>query len=381
MLKYELKKVLVKPVNRIALLILLAALLIITSLAVGGVSYTESDGSSVSGAEAAAKLRQAKEQWAGYVTDNNIAYSRKQGFSDLRELINLAFSGFQSYDYYRADSVSEDEVGSIYERRISNLKEWLDSDEVKDRFTDNEKEYLIRQYEETETPLYYTYADGWSTLLTYSSTLIMVTVLIAGFLVSGIFSSEFTLKADSIYFASQYGRNRGVQAKIAAGFILQSGIYWITILLYTGILLLILGAEGGSCAIQSGMDGWKSFYNITYFQEYLFTVLGGYIGSLFILSLAMLVSAKTRSAVLAVTIPFIVLFVPSFLSSVNPLSGILGLLPDQLLQISYAIGSFNLYELGGEVTGAVPILFVLYLSLYAVMLPGMYQVYRKAEVK
>lgn len=208
-----------------------------------------------------------------------------------------------------------------------------------------------------------------------------VTVLIAGFLVSGIFSSEFTLKADSIYFASQYGRNRGVQAKIAAGFILQSGIYWITILLYTGILLLILGAEGGSCAIQSGMDGWKSFYNITYFQEYLFTVLGGYIGSLFILSLAMLVSAKTRSAVLAVTIPFIVLFVPSFLSSVNPLSGILGLLPDQLLQISYAIGSFNLYELGGKVTGAVPILFVLYLSLYAVMLPGMYQVYRKAEVK
>ena len=332
MLKYELKKVLVKPVNRIALLILLAALLIITSLAVGGVSYTESDGSSVSGAEAAAKLRQAKEQWAGYVTDNNIAYSRKQGFSDLRELINLAFSGFQSYDYYRADSVSEDEVGSIYERRISNLKEWLDSDEVKDRFTDNEKEYLIRQYEETETPLYYTYADGWSTLLTYSSTLIMVTALIAGFLVSGIFSSEFTLKADSIYFASQYGRNRGVQAKIAAGFILQSGIYWITILLYTGILLLILGAEGGSCAIQSGMDGWKSFYNITYFQEYLFTVLGGYIGSLFILSLAMLVSAKTRSAVLAVTIPFIVLFVP-------------------------------------------------YLSLYAVMLPGMYQVYRKEEVK
>ena len=108
-------------------------------------------------------------------------------------------------------------------------------------------------------------------------------------------------------------------------------------------------------------------------------MLGGYAGSLFILSLAMLVSAKTRSAVFAVTVPFIVLFVPSFLSSVNALSEILGLLPDQLLQISYA--SINLYEAGGKVTGAVPILFVLYLSLYAVMLPGTYRVYRKAEVK
>ena len=99
------------------------------------------------------------------------------------------------------------------------------------------------------------------------------------------------------------------------------------------------------------------------------------------MSLAMLVSAKTRSAVFAVTVPFIVLFVPSFLSSVNALSEILGLLPDQLLQISYAIGAFNLYEPGGKVTGAIPILFVLYLSLYAVMLPGTYWAYRKAEVK
>ena len=59
----------------------------------------------------------------------------------------------------------------------------------------------------------------------------------------------------------------------------------------------------------------------------------------------------------------------------------LGTLPDQLLQISYAIGAFNLYEPGGKVTGAIPILFVLYLSLYAVMLPGTYWAYRKAEVK
>ena len=132
--------------------------------------------------------------------------------------------------------------------------------------------------------------------------------------------------------------------------------------------------------IQSGMDGWKSFYNITYFQEYLLIVFGGYVGSLFILSLAMLVSAKTRSAVLAVTVPFVILFVPSFLSSVNALSEILGLLPDQLLQISYAIGAFNLYELGGKVMGAVPVLFVLYLFLYAVMLPGMYWIYQKAEI-
>lgn len=40
MLLYELKKVLVRPVNRIALLILLAVLMIVTTIAVSGVSYT-----------------------------------------------------------------------------------------------------------------------------------------------------------------------------------------------------------------------------------------------------------------------------------------------------------------------------------------------------
>lgn len=62
-------------------------------------------------------------------------------------------------------------------------------------------------------------------------------------------------------------------------------------------------------------------------------------------------------------------------------SKVLGMLPDQLLQISAGMNTFNLYELGGKVTGAIPVLFVLYLCLYLVMIPGTYRVYRKAEVK
>ena len=129
--------------------------------------------------------------------------------------------------------------------------------------------------------------------------------------------------------------------------------------------------------IQTGLGGWKSFYNITFFQKYLLSMLGGYAGSLFILSLAMLISAKTRSAVLAVTMPFIVLFIPSFLSGVNALNKVLGLLPDQLLQISSVINQFNLYELGGQVVGSVPILMVLYSCLCVIMIPWTYRIFHR----
>ena len=127
--------------------------------------------------------------------------------------------------------------------------------------------------------------------------------------------------------------------------------------------------------------GWKSFYNITIWQEYLLILFGGYLGALFILLLVMLVSAKARSAVLAVTIPFFLLFLPNFLTMVpvSLIGRICGLLPDQLLQMNMAVCYYNLYQIGGKVIGAVPILLVAYLALTVLLGPVIYQVYRKAE--
>ena len=80
-------------------------------------------------------------------------------------MINRAFCSFREYDYYRADSVTTEEVKEFYNRRILNLKEWLNSEEAKDQYTDLEKQFLLERYEELETPLYYEYADGWVALL------------------------------------------------------------------------------------------------------------------------------------------------------------------------------------------------------------------------
>lgn len=39
----------------------------------------------------------------------------------------------------------------------------------------------------------------------------------------------------------------------------------------------ILGVDGATCPIQ--LDLWRSVYNITFLQAYLFIVFGGYIGT------------------------------------------------------------------------------------------------------
>lgn len=105
-------------------------------------------------------------------------------------------------------------------------------------------------------------------------------------------------------------------------------------------------------------------------------------GCLFISFLSMLVSAKTRSSVLAVMVPVVLIFIPSFISNINSfvVSKIIALLPDQLLQIGNALNYFNLYLIGGKVVGGVPVIMILYTILTIAIIPILYQAYRHLQV-
>lgn len=402
MLRYELKKVFIRRSSRIALILL--AVLVVGSgcLAVMGIDYINEDGEKENGTAAIHKLRDAKQEWAGELTEEvirrvieenhaidasvdketadvrelDMAYSKKQGFLDIRQLITYAFCGFQEYDYYKIDSLSPESAKEFEGRRLAQLKEWLGSDGA-DQLTDKEKSFLTEKYEEFRFPIRYSPADGWRQLIEHAPMVTMFTVLILGFLTSGIFSSEFRCKTNDIFFSSCYGRDRAIKAKIAAGFLMITGIYWIAVLVYTGIVLGICGTGGADSVIQ--MTQWKSFYSLTYLQEYVLIAIGGYVGSLFILFLAMLVSAGSKSAVLSVIIPFAVIFLPPFLrdTAIPHMEKIMGLFPDQLLQMRQAVNYFDLYEIGGRTVGSAELLPVLYTFLFLLLLPFIYWIYKK----
>lgn len=409
MLLFEVKKVLSKPLNKAALLILAAILIIGSFLTIRDVKYIDADGNSSTGISAARHLQEEKNQYEGYLTEdvlkkvieanaavnaspeaqsddiqeNNKATAKGQGFADIREMINLAFGEINNYDYYRINSVSEDEVGSFYEQRIAGLKNYLNQDEVTEAFSEDEKEWLINKYESLDTPLYYEYADGWKALLDsqYLPTLMMITVLIIGFLVSGIFSDEFTWKADSIFFSAKLGRGKAVLSKMGAGFLITTVLYWSVVLLFGLIVLTVLGFGGGECAVQTGVSNWNSIYNITYFQDYLLSTFGGYIGSLFIVTLAMLVSAKTHSTVFAITIPFILTCIPPFVGRLEAFARVMTLFPDQLLSINKNLEDFSLYHIGGNIFGGVTVIIPLYLILFCLVFPILFLVYHRTQIK
>lgn len=400
MIRYEMKKVFSGSRSKAALL-LLALIIGVTCWFAMDVFYTNEAGEKETGPRAVAKLRAAQQEWSGYldeekirqviaengrinatpeakstnVKESNIAYGWGQGIMEIRNLLNYSYAkGFREYDYYLADSLSEFQAGEFYANRPKLLREWLEGD-MKDQFSEEEKEYLISQYETQETPFYYDYMKGWVQLFEYSPTIIMITMLFLGYLVGGMFSNEFAWRADDIFYAAFYGRNKAVLAKVKAGVGIVTGIYWTAVMVYSVIVLGYLGVDGWNCPVQVNFTGWKCFYHVTVWQQYLLIVVGGYVGCLFMSALCMYVSARLRSTVLAVMVPFVLIFLPSFVGNINSpaVNKILGLLPDRLLQVGRAMGYFDLYTLGGKVTGAVPILFAVYGILAAALLPVIYQ--------
>lgn len=407
MVKYEVKKVFAKTSSKIAILLLFVAIAITCFFALD-ISYVDENGESQKGLTAVRALKAAQKEWAGCldeeriqkviaenqrirktpealsqnIRENDIAYGWGQGIMEIRDLLNCSYAKeFREYDYYRADSLAPEDAKDFYDNRTRLLKEWL-ANEAQYQYSSGEKEYLISQYENLATPFYVDYMAGWLQLFEFAPTIVMLVMLILGYLVAGIFSNEFTWRSDAVFFSSVYGKNKAVSAKIKAGFCIVTTIYFVAFLAYTGIVLLYLGIDGWNLPIQSSWTSWKSFYNITNIQKFFLIFIGGYIGCLFISFLCMLVSAKTRSTVLAVMIPFILIFIPSFIANIDsPLvNKVIGLLPDQLLQVGNALKYFNLYSIGRKVIGEVPVIILLYTILTLIILPILYHEYRHTQI-
>lgn len=413
MVRYELKKIFSSFGGKVTL-VLYAAVVVLScwlaaagELNVGSVWVNE-QGSRETGPAAVKKMQAARAEWTGWlnqdmltravqenarinatpqaqsndVRQNDIAFGWKQGFDPIRELINRSYSpGFRHYDYYTADGITAIDEHTFYSNRVKLVREWLNdkSDVGESTFTQQEKDYIISQYESLQTPFYMEYHDGWYQLLEKGMFILMMGILILSFALSGIFAGEFKWKSDAIYYSTAYGRTMGTSAKIKAGLLLITLLYWAGILVYSLFTLTYLGFGGGNTVIQVRL--WKSLYNITMRQAWVLAVSCGYLGNLFLGTFTMLISAKTKSAAVAVSMPFIVIFIPVILQgTVDALSTFASLMPSTLLEFYQHLSTFDLVTVFGKVFRVADLCIPLYGLLTLILIPILYREYRTKQI-
>lgn len=72
MVYYEMKKIFSKTSGRIAVICLIGLLIVVCGFAVSGVSYMNEQGEKENGVAAVRKLREAKKEWSGPLTEEKI---------------------------------------------------------------------------------------------------------------------------------------------------------------------------------------------------------------------------------------------------------------------------------------------------------------------
>ena len=113
----------------------------------------------------------------------------------------------------------------------------------------------------------------------------------------------------------------------------------------------------------------------------MLTLICGYIGNLFLTALTMFISAKTKSAVIAVTTPFVIMFIPSFLQGMADwLDTVIAMMPISLLEFYQHLGTFDLITILGKVFRVLDMCLPLYAALTMILVPVIYQEFRKKQI-
>lgn len=418
-LKYEIKKIFCKKSSIISLIILGVCLATMMFFCISEKEYVDRNGNGIKGIKGIGLLKDEKMKWNGYLTVDairnalkenqainsdskyagideenltnesdiklsNMKYSEKQGFEDIRDLINCSYEEIHSYDYRFIDKLSPDDADKFYSNRVNQLITLLSSEEANQQLTKSEKEYLIDSAKTLTTPLKYSYADGWNIALDKSITVTFALVLVICILIAPIFSVEYQTGSDSILLSTEHGKKKGIVYKLMAGLLSTSLVYWITSFIFYGLIFMIFGFEGSNCPRQASFGGWKSFYHITNIQALCMVLFLGYLGCLFICSLAMFLSSKVRTSFSTIIFLFLIIIIPSTIGK-QILTGslwdkILNLFPHEMILGDNLIYTYTFYDILGKVITPYEILPVIYGILTIILLPFAYRSFRKHQI-
>lgn len=209
--------------------------------------------------------------------------------------------------------VNPEKLTGFYERRQKAVCDFLENNGQVGR----EKEYLLQLAHGVKEPFRYEWAEGWSQLL--GSVIADIGVVMALFLaitLSSSFAGEWHDNTSSLVLTTKNGWKKIACAKIASGLLFTVELFAILLAGNVVSQIFFMGTTGWNMPIQ--VIKLISIAPMNMLQaeiyEYGFTFLGaiGFAG------VVMLISAKTRSNVLALLLSLAVVYGPMMIVEYLP---------------------------------------------------------------
>lgn len=217
MIRYELKKIMSKRMNRLLMLILLALTFVFNYFAMVSSFYVDERGIEQTGIGSVRKLNQDRSRWQGILTPeivdrvvrqrqemekiyagnipNDIYGQELQGYHDIVHMVNAVLRADKEYEFSAILRMPVEDAKKIYQIREQNIQKII-SIYAK---SEAQKEFLNKIYQEVKTPFYYEPYESWDILARYTNTLGLIMILLLTIPVSAIFTDEFQTGAEAIF--------------------------------------------------------------------------------------------------------------------------------------------------------------------------------------
>ena len=199
--------------------------------------------------------------------------------------------------------------------------------------------------------------------------------------IAPVFAGEYQSKCDSLLLCMKHGKHRLILAKLTASTVYASVLYWGIVSLYSAVLLIFVGTDGWDLPVQLIYSGMPSSYALTTSQAYLLALLMGYVMTLGLGGLVLLLSALFKNPYVVIVTAFLYLCVPLFLSTNS--GGylwvhLLALLPEKISEFHFA--SYIAYSMG-NIKMTLPMAAMIVNGLCAVVFSGLaYLFFRRHQV-
>ena len=369
MFRYEIRKIVQKKVNLIAMLVGYVILMITTIYpVVNDFEYIQQENTELQGV-AAMQYREemAKSQTAEltepYLTgilqeiqDSGIDPNSDEGYlyfvGKYGSLYQFLLNSYQPIGdgIYQQDILSKLDIqngAQFYERRVQRVKDYVDQDFSFGNYTPAEKAYWVQKAESAKIP----FAWGDTSVVQQYATVFSVGFYMLFVLIiclAPMFAGEREQGIEGLLLATKHGQRKLVAAKVQAAYAFGF-LYILTGYLVSCIgLFVTIGLDGLNLPVQL-LDS-AICRNMNLGQYLLLQLLLNVVICFFETTVVLFFSALTRSSIGTMTLLFTAMLVPVFIpfsKESRLFNHVLALAMVRLVDLKRCLATFMDYKIGG----------------------------------
>ncbi|MDE7283583.1 MAG: ABC transporter permease [Lachnospiraceae bacterium] len=378
---FELKKIICKRVNQIAMFLGLLLMIFCNIAQIQGETFRDGD-KELSGVPAILKQEEIENSLTSelneeFLTDFLREYQRQMEGSPYgydweiiepqRNLFSCISKNYADWneqiDLENLIEINTEGGIGFYDRRMQKIETLLNAEYTYGNFSEAEKEYWMAKANAVDIPFQWGGTNAWDIIWT-GIELLFYLFFVISICIAPVFSGEYQNRTDALLLTSKHGKSKVISAKILAAFTFSFIYISVCSLVNIGTSYSLLGIDGRSLPIQL----WDTIipYRMTVFNACIINLSVIFLISLFITAFSLLVSTLSKSPMIVLALDILLFFGTIFLPSSKSIglwNKILYLLPLNCIDLKHVLRTYNSYQFGSLIISYLEMIFIVYITL------------------